>query len=165
MPLISRSEPTVPVTVQARTVAEPRAAFTVVVPIDLTVVFPPHGPLPGVTGVRDQTGPWDHAGARRTVLLSDGSRATEQITEYVDGHSFAYEVSGFTGRARHLVRGARGEWTFTPDGEGTLIRWAYEFAPRRGRRALLRCGAAALWRRSMAAGLGAAVAAVEAANV
>ena len=29
----------------------------------------------------------------------------------------------FTNVLRNLVEGARGEWTFTPDEDGTLIRW------------------------------------------
>ena len=50
MALISRSDHTVPVTVQARTAVEPAAAFEVVVPIDLSLVFQGWGPFPGVRG-------------------------------------------------------------------------------------------------------------------
>ncbi len=132
MPLISRSDRTVPVTVQARTTVDPAATFGMVVPIDLSVVFRRWGPFPGVRSVSNQTGPWDHVGASRNPGLTDGSTATETLTEYTAGHSFAYELSGFTNALGQLVRGVRGEWTFTPDGEGTLIRWTYEFkaAPR-----------------------------------
>jgi hypothetical protein len=29
-----------------------------------------------------------------------------------------------------LVEGVRGEWTFTPDGDGSVARWTWEFKPR-----------------------------------
>ena len=84
-------------------------------------------------GWKNQTGAWDHVGASRNPILSDGTTASETLTEYTVGHSFAYEVTGFTNILGRLVEGVRGEWTFTPDGEGTVIRWTYEFKPRRGR--------------------------------
>jgi hypothetical protein len=59
--------------------------------------------------------------------------------------SFAYEVTGFTNIVlRRLIYGVRGEWTFTPDDSGAVIRWTYEFKPVRRRCwivRLLRCGA------------------------
>ena len=56
-------------------------------------------------------------------------------------------MTGFTNIVlRRLVYGARGEWTFTPDHSGTVIRWIYEFKPIRRRYRLVRhmlarCGA------------------------
>ena len=93
-------------------------------------MFKGWGPFPAVRGVRNQTGAWDHVGVSRIPILSDGSMATEKITEYTPGHSFAYEVTGFTNIVlRRLVSGVRGEWTYTPDGSGTVIRWTYDFKP------------------------------------
>ena len=66
----------VPVTVTARAPAD---AFDAIVPIDLTAMMRGMGPLPAVTGVRDQTGPWDVAGSARTVELSDGTTVDERI--------------------------------------------------------------------------------------
>jgi hypothetical protein len=83
------------------------------------------------------------------------------LTEYTVGHSFAYEVTGFTNILGKLVEGVRGEWTFTPDGEGTVIRWTYEFKPRRGCYLLIRLGLAPLWRHYMQAGIEAAAKACE----
>jgi hypothetical protein len=37
-----------------------------------------------------------HAGVSRNPILSGGSMATEKLTEYTPGQSFAYEVTGFT---------------------------------------------------------------------
>jgi hypothetical protein len=149
VPLITGSDATVPVTVQARTGLAPMVAFDLVVPIDLSLIFKAWGPFPGVRGVRNQTGPWDHVGPSRNPELTDGSTASETLTEYTPGHSFAYELTGFTNVLGRLVHGVRGEWTFTPDGNGTLIRWTYEFKPRAPYAGVVRRGLSPLWRRYM----------------
>ena len=136
-PLISRSDITVPVTVFARTTAAPGKAFDVIAPIDLAAVFHPVFPFPGVAEVRNQTESWDHAGPSRNPTFDDGSQATERLTEYVAGHGFAYELTDFTNVLGRLAAGVRGEWSFLPDGAGTMIRWTYEFKPLPGRRLIL----------------------------
>lgn len=161
MALISRSDYTVPVTVQARTAVDPVTVFEVVVPIDLSLVFLRWGPFPGVRGASNQAGPWDHVGASRNPDLTDGSTATETLTEYDSGRSFAYEITDFTNVLGRLASGVRGEWTFTPDGDGTLIRWTYEFKPRPACYVPIQVGLAPFWRRYMLRGLNATVAAVE----
>lgn len=161
MVLISRLDQTVPVTVQSRTAVGPARAFEVVVPVDLSVVFRPWGPFPGVRGVRNQTGSWDRVGVSRNPNLTDGSTVTETLTEYDPGHSFAYELTDFTNLLGRLVVGVRGEWTFTSDGCGTLIRWTYEFKPRPGVRGLVRLGLAPVWRCYMLAALDRTITVVE----
>lgn len=153
MTLINNGDVTVPATVQTRTMLSPREAFDIIVPIDLSLVFTGWGPFPAVRGARNQTGAWDAAGQSRNPDLSDGSTAIERLTEYTAPHSFAYEITEFTNALRHLVSGVRGEWTFTPDGEGTLIRWTYEFKPLPGRGPLVRQALAPAWRRYMIDGL------------
>jgi Polyketide cyclase / dehydrase and lipid transport len=129
MTLIRPEDTTVPVTVQTRSALPPDRAFQ----------------------------PGGHAGVSRNPILSDGSMATEKITEYTPGHSFAYEVTGFTNVVlRKLVYGVRGEWTYTPDTSGTVIRWTYEFKPLRRRYWLVRHMLAPLWRHYMQAGVEAA---------
>ena len=156
-PPIAATDKTVPVTVQTRAATTPGRAFDAIVPIDLSLIFKGWGPFPGVRGVSNQSGDWDHAGASRNPDLSDGSTATERLTEYTTGHSFAYELTGFTNVLRRIVHAVRGEWTFTPDGEdGTVIRWTYEFKPLAGRRLLVARAIAPLWRRYMRAALEAA---------
>lgn len=156
MTLITDKGRTVPVTVQARAALPPNHAFDIIAPIDLSLVFKGWGPFPAVRSVKNQTGAWDHAGASRNPDLSDGSTATERLTEYTAGQSFAYELTGFTNVLRRLIHGVRGEWTFTPDGNGTMIRWTYEFKPLRRRYFLVRRALAPLWRRYMQAGVEAA---------
>jgi hypothetical protein len=105
MPLISDQDKTVPVTVQQRAAIPPRRAFEIITPIDLSLVFKGWGPFPAVRGVNNQSGEWDHVGASRTPILSDGSTATERLTEYTAGHSFAMRRPGRSGRWR--PRGGR----------------------------------------------------------
>lgn len=144
---ISASDTTIPVTVQCRCRATPARAFDVIVPIDLTTLFASQWPIPGVVRVRDQTGAWDRVGRSRTPVLSDGSTVRELLTEYTRPHSFAYELTRFSGSMRHLVSAIRGEWTFTPDGEHTVVRWTYELVPRRRRAWAVRALLAPVWAR------------------
>ncbi|MGI3784027.1 MAG: SRPBCC family protein [Janthinobacterium lividum] len=144
--LIGIGDDSVPVTVQARVAARPEQVFAAVVPIDLSLIFTGWGPFPGVRQTVDQTGAWDAPGQTRRPLLSDGSTAHEVLTEHTPPHSFAYEITGFTNILRMLVHGVRGEWTFTPDGSGTLIRWCYEFKARPGATRLVRTAVATPWR-------------------
>jgi Polyketide cyclase / dehydrase and lipid transport len=83
----------------------------------------------------------------------DGLTANERLTEYAASHSFAYELTEFSNVLRRLVHGLRGGWTFKPDGDGTVIRWTYEFKPLRGRYFFVCRGLAPLWRRYMHEGV------------
>ncbi|MQA32129.1 SRPBCC family protein [Modestobacter roseus] len=161
MPLITAHDRTVPVTVQTRSTLSPADAFRFVVPIDLSLVFTGWGPFPGISGVADQTAAWDHAGPSRSPRFTDGTTARETLTEYDEPSSFAYEVTGFTNVLRHLVAGVRGEWTFAPDGTGTLVRWTYEFLPLPHRDLLVRRVLGPLWRNYMTAGVVASARAAE----
>lgn len=162
MALIHRGEFTVPATVQDRTDLTPEQAFDIIVPIDLSLVFTGwHSIFPGVRGANNQTGAWDHVGASRNPDLSDNSTATETLVEYTRPSSFAYELVGFTDVLGRLVEGVRGEWTYSPDGSGTLIRWSYEFKPWKGRRFIVKRLLVPLWTRYMAVGMRQTVIAAE----
>ncbi|WP_207920360.1 SRPBCC family protein [Saccharopolyspora aridisoli] len=93
--------------------------------------------------------------------MTDGSTATETLTEYDPGRSFAYELTDFTNVLGRLVSGVRGEWTFSPDGSGTLIRWTYDFKPRAACHGPIRVGLGPLWRRYMLAALTGTVEVIE----
>lgn len=117
--------------VESRVSASREQVFELIVPIDLTSIFVGMGPLPAVIGARDQTGQWDAAGQTRTVLLSDGTSASELLTEYRHPEYFAYTVSRFTGPFGWLVDRAEGEWWFSSSGAAlTDIRWSYTFVSR-----------------------------------
>lgn len=128
--------------------------FLHIVPIDLRTIFTGLGPLPAVTGTRDETGPWDAAGRQRTVCLSDGSIAHERLTAYERPRGFSYVVSGFTGPLRFIAREAQGEWWFEETRTGTTVRWRYVFVPRSAAAApLLWLINRFFWRRYMHAAL------------
>ena len=139
--------PGVAVTVEADARAPVEQAFHAIAPVALERIFERLGPLPGVTGTREQTGAWDHVGATRVVELSDGSEARERIAAYAAPSHFAYRVGGFTGPLRRLVAHADGAWWFEDDGAGgTHVRWTYTFQPLALRAWLVRLAVARLWR-------------------
>jgi hypothetical protein len=160
--LITPSDRTVPITVQQRSILAPADSMALIAPVDLTRVFHPVAPFPGVARVTNQTESWDHPGPSRNPHFTDGSQVNEQLTEYAAGSSFAYQLTGFTNALSALAEGVRGEWTFAPDGTGTLVRWSYEFKPRPGRRWIIAGPFAPLWRRYMRAALARCIEASEA---
>jgi hypothetical protein len=118
-------------TVEALIDAPREQAFSTIASIDLTSIFTGYGPLPAVTGVFDQVGGWDTAGQTRSVALSDGSSASEGLTQYRYPEHFSYTLSGFTDVLRFLTTAALGEWWFEPVSEArTRIRWRYAFVAR-----------------------------------
>ena len=147
--IISASDRTVPITVIARSPAPPDISFRLIAPIDLPKVFRADALFPGIAGVEEQKDSWDHAGLSRRPRFTDGTHVTETLTEYVDGHGFAYELTDFTNALATLAVGVRGEFSFLPDGQGSMIRWTYEFKPRRGRRWIIAGPFRPLWRRYM----------------
>ena len=151
--LITSADRTVPITVQQRSRLAPAESMSVIAPVDLSTIFHSVAPFPGVSGVANQTAAWDHAGPSRNPQFTDGSQATEQLIEYTSGSSFAYQLTGFTNALSRLAVGVRGEWTFTADGTGTLIRWSYEFKPLPGRRWIVAGPFKPLWRRYMTVAL------------
>ncbi|GAA0325524.1 SRPBCC family protein [Kineococcus aurantiacus] len=147
--LISAGDHTVPITVFARTSAPTGRTFEIIAPIDLTQVFNPVWPFPGVSSIHNNLPEWDRPGLSRYPQFDDGSQATETLTEYVEGYGFAYELTDFTNVLGQLAEGVRGEWSFLPDANGTMIRWTYEFLPKAGRRPILAGPFAPLWKRYM----------------
>lgn len=133
----------------APSAALPDAAWAFVAHHDPTVYYPRFGPLPAVTAVHDQTGPWTVVGQTRRLALSDGGSVVETITDADSPTLFAYDLSGFQRLFGRLVAGARAEWRFERDGGGTRIRWAYEFHPKRGRRLVVALIVRVWWARYM----------------
>lgn len=151
----------IPVTVESSCATSAATAMEVIAPIDLTTIFTGMGPLPGVRAVQDQSGPWDTPGNTRTVVLTDGTSAREQLTGYTRARHFTYELGDFTGMMRWLVIKVDGEWTFTTAGRNSLVRWTYSFHPHPGRHSLVRFVVAPLWRRYATATLARAIRAAE----
>jgi hypothetical protein len=144
-------------TVLARTALPPAVALARMAELPLPAMFTRGLLFPAVVRTEGQEGAWDRVGRRRTIHLGDGGTVTETIVEWTPGSSFAYELTGFTDVFDRLVVGVRGEWSVAPDGDGAIIRWTWEFAPRPLRRLLMAHVVAHLWRRHADAILAAAV--------
>ncbi|MDQ1540544.1 MAG: hypothetical protein QOH29_1270 [Actinomycetota bacterium] len=155
---------TVDVTVTTWIDAPPAVSFDVIVPIDLETIFKRWLLLPGVRGVRDQSGPWDAAGRTRIVELGDGTEVPEQLTRVEPRRSFAYRVGPFPRPLGLLATAAEGEWLFSPERAGTSVRWTYRFFPRPGFRLVIRTCVAPMWRGYARRALTRAAAAAERAN-
>jgi hypothetical protein len=130
----------------ARTGLAPAAALEAMAAYPLPAMFTKGLIFPAVIGVDGQDGGWNEVGRTRTVRLGDGGSVTETIVEWTPGSSFAYELTRFTDVFARLVVGVRGEWSVAPDGDGSLVRWTWEFAPLPGRRWLMTHVIAHLWR-------------------
>lgn len=149
MPLFTRPAVGPSSTVSARSALPPAQALQIIGPISLPATWTGWGPFPAVLRVEAQTGGWDAVGQSRRPQLADGGEVTETIVEYVAGVGFAYELTGFTDVFDRVVRGVRGEWTFTPDGDGSMVRWTWEFKPRLGLRPIVAGVIVPLYRRYM----------------
>jgi hypothetical protein len=102
--------------------------FDVVVAEDvLPKVLRRWGLIPGVSGTRENTGPWDQPGSRRTVVLEDGNTARETVLDWVRPSRFEYRVDAFSGVFGRVVDHAIGSWEFSDTGRGSAFRWTYTF--------------------------------------
>ncbi len=102
--------------------------FDYFIPLELPKVLRGYGLLPAVIKVSNQTGAWDIPGHARTVHLSDGSTAYEEVTSCDRPELFSYKVSKFTGIFGFLVSGANGIWKFNCiNNELTEMMWEYSF--------------------------------------
>ena len=94
----------------------------------LDTILPDSFGSPGVVKTTDTSGPWDTPGSHRTVHLSDGNSAREEVTDVVTPDYFAYAVTEFTNPLiRRLVKRATGQWWFTSNGNRTNAKWVYTF--------------------------------------
>ena len=149
MPLFRYPEAGVLASVQARSVLAPAVAMVTIAELPLPQVFLRSGPFPGVRSVDGQPEAWDTPGLTRTPHFTDGGTVVETLVEVSPGSSFAYELRDFTDVFGRLVAGVRGEWTFTPDGSGSVVRWTWEFKPARRSRPALAAVIVPLYRRYM----------------
>ncbi|CAN5309647.1 hypothetical protein BH09ACT5_BH09ACT5_00500 [soil metagenome] len=125
--------------------ATPKQAYDISGPLDPTAFYPKSGPLPAVVEVRGQSGSWDTVGRTRMLMLSDGGHVVETITDTDSPTYFAYELSDFQKLFGALVKGARAEWRFDREAQGTSIRWTYTFFARPGRGWLIAIIVRLLW--------------------
>ena len=162
MPLITRPAVGPAATALARSPLAPAVLLPLIADLPLTEYLRGSRLFPAVLGVEGQEGSWDRVGGGRRIRLADGGSVVETLVELAPGTSFAYELTGFTDVFRLIVHGVRGEWSFAPDGDGCIVRWTWEFAPRRGRRLLMAAVVGPLWQRHAARAVRLAVEAAQA---
>jgi hypothetical protein len=118
-------------TVSREAAASVERLFDVVVAEDvLPQVLRGYGPVPGVSGTRDLTGPWDTPGSTRTVVLDDGNTAREQVLGWERPRRFTYRVDRFTSAIARLVDHGTGHWQFASSDNGSRFSWTYTFVTR-----------------------------------
>ena len=84
--------------------------------------------LPGVSSVRNQTGPMHQAGASREIVFTDGSTAVEKILSSDPPAVINYTVYNLTSIFRFLVRDGEAQIIFrelSPD--ETAVDWRYTY--------------------------------------
>ena len=110
---------------------EPDVAFDRLMSVRLTDVFNRrYAALPAVADVTDQPEDWGLVGQTRTIVLADGGRLRETLTDVERPRSFAYRLDGIEGPLRHFVHTIDGVWTITPHDGGSCIGWAWTFYPK-----------------------------------
>ncbi len=142
--------------VEGRAPVSAAVAFARVVPRDDSTLFRGYlGVLPAVSGISDQTGPWNHPGEQRTVHLSDGGQFREELVQFAppadDGAVglFDYRISGYTKILGSLVSDGVATWRFEPRPGGSVIRWSYGFRPLPRRRFVVHRLIGPIWTRYM----------------
>ena len=113
-------------------VAMPAAAFSAwFAAVPLEQVLPGVGLVPATIGAEPLRGVWNTPGARRRVLMADGSTATEEVlTRDADG-SFTYILWGFKQPLAALAHHGRGSYRIVAAGpDSTDVTWTYAFAPK-----------------------------------
>lgn len=104
--------------------------------VPLESLLPGTSRIPAVTGTAALNDvPFPHPGARRRVMLADGSTVTEEVIANTPDGYFSYKVWGYTLRAARPIQYGKGEFWYQPadHGQATIVRWRYSFKLRRGR--------------------------------
>ncbi len=110
---------------------EREVAFDRLLNVQLTDLFTRRfAAFPAVTAVTDQPDEWGVVGQTRTIVLADGARLRETLTDIERPHSFAYRLDGIEGPLRHFVHTIDGVWTVDPHDGGARIGWAWTFYPK-----------------------------------
>jgi hypothetical protein len=112
-------------------VVEPDVAFDRLLNVRLTEVFSRRfAAMPAVADVTDQPEDWGVVGQTRTIVLADGGRLRETLTDIERPNSFTYRLDGIEGPLRHFVHSIDGAWTTTAHEAGTRVGWAWTFYPK-----------------------------------
>jgi len=84
--------------------------------------------IPGVVGVRNQSGPMHIPGSARELVLSDGTSTREEILTSDPPKSIHYRITDLTNIFRYLVHEGKADFSFTELTTGeTQVDWQYAF--------------------------------------
>lgn len=130
-------------------------------PHDPVGLFNARGPIPGVAEAHWRHAHWSHPGAQRQLVMTDGTRVTEQVVEYQPPTRFRYRMTGLSGLMSRLVWAIDGQWDCAQEAHGSRVCWSYTFVDRGAAALLVLWAMSPLWRSYMRAGLRAVSAAAE----
>jgi uncharacterized protein YndB with AHSA1/START domain len=112
------------------------------------------GPIPAVASAVLVDAAEPKPGGRRRLVLGDGSTMEEEILAFDRPSRHRYRWGAPPAPPfSWLVRGAEGDWTFSPEGAGTRVRWTYRFEPASSLAALFARPVVLLFQRWMQRGL------------
>lgn len=131
MPRYGRSVKPVVMSRSRMVPVEQAFAFDAVLPMPLTTIFSRwFGPLPAISRVDDQEGPWRTKGQSRTIRTADGGVQREELVEVSRPHVFGYRLTPVRGPLLLLIATVDGTWAFRATGDGTDITWQWIVHPR-----------------------------------
>jgi hypothetical protein len=110
----------------------PEAAYDRLLATPLPEIFcRRYAAFPAISAVPDQPADWGILGQVRTIELADGGRIRETLTIVERPHRFGYVLDDIQGALRPFVRTVDGEWSVTPEGDGSRIGWTWTLHPKR----------------------------------
>jgi hypothetical protein len=110
---------------------ESSLAFDRLISASLTEIFSKrYAAFPAIREVRDQPDDWGVVGQTREILLADGGRLRETLTEVDPPRSYSYVLDEIHGPLRPFVSKVDGTWSVTPQGEGCLVGWSWTMYPK-----------------------------------
>lgn len=105
---------------------EPTQAFDGLMGAHLPEVFTRrYAAFPPVREVTDQPDSWGSPGQTRTIVMADGSRLRETLTEVDRPHGYAYLLDDLHGPLKPFVSTIEGAWSIAPEGTGARIGWVW----------------------------------------
>ena len=86
--------------------------------------------FPAIREVLDQPDDWGVVGQTRIIVLADGGRLRETLTEVDPPRSYSYVLDEIHGALRPFVSTVDGTWTVTPAGDASRIGWSWTLHPK-----------------------------------
>jgi hypothetical protein len=105
---------------------EPTQAFDRLIAMQLPEIFSRrYAAFPAIREVKDEPDDWGTVGQSRTIVLADGGRLQQTLTDVDRPQGYAYLLDEIHGTLRPFVRTVDGAWSVTPEGTGSRIGWEW----------------------------------------